>query len=143
LVMFDRTEGSMHLIGDGKYPAADPALGEGVLAFTGWDHLNPTNPEAKYMDGEIHLHDLTTNLTEVLTADTKDQWSPTVLEDHIIYLERSAAEETTVRIYSREVVLQPYSNTVLQVGLIVMLALTFLYVVQIQQEARAGRSEEE
>jgi len=133
----------MHLIGDGKYPAADPALGEGVLAFTGWDHLNPTNPEAKYMDGEIHLHDLTTNLTEVLTADTKDQWSPTVLEDHIIYLERSAAEETTVRIYSREVVLQPYSNTVLQVGLIVMLALTFLYVVQIQQEARAGRSEEE
>jgi len=143
LVLYDRTEGSMHLIGDGKYPAADPALGDGVLAFTGWDHLNPVNPEAKYLDGEIHLHDLSTNLTEVLTADTRDQWSPTVLEDHIIYLERSASEETSVRIHSREVVLQPYSNTVLQVGLIAMLGLTFLYVVQIQQEARDRRTEEE
>jgi len=114
-----------------------------VLAYTGWDHLNPINPETKYLDGEIHLHDLTTNLTEVLTADTKDQWSPTVLEDHIIYLERSASEETSVRIYSREVVLQPYSNTVLQVGLMVMLALTFAYVVQIQQEARGRRTGEE
>jgi hypothetical protein len=143
LVLYDRAEGSMHLIGDGKYSSADPALGDGVLAFTGWDHLNPTNPEAKYMDGEIHLHDLTTNLTEVLTADTRDQWSPTVLEDHIIYLERSASDETSVRIYSREVVLQPYSNTVLQVGLMAMLALTFLYVVQIQQEARGLSAEEE
>ena len=143
LVIYDRALGSMHLIGDGKYSSADPALGVGVLAFTGWDHLNPTNPETKYLDGEIHLHDLTTNLTEVLTADTRDQWSPTVLEDHIIYLERSTSDETSVRIYSREVVLQPYSNTVLQVGLMAMLALTFLYVVQIQQEARGHRSEEE
>ena len=143
LVLYDRALGAMHLIGDGKYSAADPALGVDVLAYTGWDHLNPINPEAKYLDGEIHLHDLSTNLTEVLTADTRDQWSPTVLEDHIIYLERSASEETTVRIYSREVVLQPYSNTVLQVGLIVMLALTFVYVVQIQQEARGRLVEEE
>ena len=143
LVLYDRALGAMHLIGDGKYSAADPALGVDVLAYTGWDHLNPINPEAKYLDGEIHLHDLSTNLTEVLTADTRDQWSPTVLEDHIIYLERSASEETTVRIYSREVVLQPYSNTVLQVGLIVMLALTFVYVVQIQQEARSRHVEEE
>lgn len=143
LVLYDRALGSMHLIGDGKYSAADPALGVDVLAYTGWDHLNPINPEAKYLDGEIHLHDLSTNLTEVLTADTRDQWSPTVLEDHIIYLEQSASEETTVRIYSREVVLQPYSNTVLQVGLIVMLALTFVYVVQIQQEARGRLVEEE
>jgi hypothetical protein len=66
-----------------------------------------------------------------------------VLEDHIIYLERSASDETSVRIYSREVVLQPYSNTVLQVGLMAMLALTFLYVVQIQQEARGLSAEEE
>ncbi len=143
LVLYDRAFGAMHLIGDGKYSAADPALGIDVLAYTGWDHLNPINPEAKYLDGEIHLHDLSTNLTEVLTADTRDQWSPTVLEDHIIYLERSASDETSVRIYSREVVLQPYSNVVLQVGLMVMLALTFAYVVQIQQEARGRSAEEE
>lgn len=143
LVLYDRAIGAMHLIGDGKYSAADPALGVNVLVYTGWDHLNPINPEAKYLDGEIHLHDLSTNLTEVLTADTRDQWSPTVLEDHIIYLERSASDETSVRIYSREVVLQPYSNAVLQVGLMVMLALTFAYVVQIQQEARGKSAEEE
>ena len=143
LVLYERALGTMHLIGDGKYSAADPALGVDVLAYTGWDHLNPINPEAKYLDSEIHLHDLSTNLTEVLTADTRDQWSPTVLEEHIIFLERSASDETSVRIYSREVVLQPYSNAVLQVGLMVMLALTFAYVVQIQQEARGRRTEEE
>jgi membrane-associated phospholipid phosphatase len=143
LVLYERALGTMHLIGDGKYSAADPALGADVLAYTGWDHLNPINPETKYLDSEIHLHDLSTNLTEVLTADTRDQWSPTVLEEHIIYLERSASDETSVRIYSREVVLQPYSNAVLQVGLMVMLALTFAYVVQIQQEARGRRTEEE
>lgn len=143
LVLYERALGTMHLIGDGKYSAADPALGVDVLAYTGWDHLNPINPETKYLDSEIHLHDLSTNLTEVLTADTRDQWSPTVLEEHIIFLERSASDETSVRIYSREVVLQPYSNAVLQVGLMVMLALTFAYVVQIQQEARGRRTEEE
>ena len=143
LVLYERALGTMHLIGDGKYSAADPALGVDVLAYTGWDHLNPINPETKYLDSEIHLHDLSTNLTEVLTADTRDQWSPTVLEEHIIFIERSASDETSVRIYSREVVLQPYSNAVLQVGLMVMLALTFAYVVQIQQEARGRRTEEE
>lgn len=143
LVLYERALGTMHLIGDGKYSAADPALGVDVLAYTGWDHLNPINPETKYLDSEIHLHDLSTNLTEVLTADTRDQWSPTVLDEHIIFLERSASDETSVRIYSREVVLQPYSNAVLQVGLMVMLALTFAYVVQIQQEARGRRTEEE
>ena len=143
MVLYERALGTMHLIGDGKYSAADPALGVDVLAYTGWDHLNPINPETKYLDSEIHLHDLSTNLTEVLTADTRDQWSPTVLEEHIIFLERSASDETSVRIYSREVVLQPYSNAVLQVGLMVMLALTFAYVVQIQQEARGRRTEEE
>ena len=143
LVLYERALGTMHLIGDGKYSAADPALGVDVLAYTGWDHLNPINPETKYLDSEIHLHDLSTNLTEVLTADTRDQWSPTVLKEHIIFLERSASDETSVRIYSREVVLQPYSNAVLQVGLMVMLALTFAYVVQIQQEARGRRTEEE
>ncbi|MEC9161532.1 MAG: phosphatase PAP2 family protein, partial [Candidatus Thermoplasmatota archaeon] len=71
LVLYERALGTMHLIGDGKYSAADPALGVDVLAYTGWDHLNPINPETKYLDSEIHLHDLSTNLTEVLTADTR------------------------------------------------------------------------
>ncbi|MED5498571.1 MAG: phosphatase PAP2 family protein, partial [Candidatus Thermoplasmatota archaeon] len=48
LVLYERALGTMHLIGDGKYSAADPALGVDVLAYTGWDHLNPINPETKY-----------------------------------------------------------------------------------------------
>jgi len=47
LVIYDRAEGTMHLIGDGKYSSADPALGDGVLAFTGWGPPQPYEPRSE------------------------------------------------------------------------------------------------
>lgn len=141
LLLYDRMEGAMHLVGDGKYPAADPDLGPHTLAFTAWDHLDPNDPEAKYADGEIHLHNLSTNLTEVLTSDLRHQWSPTILEDTIIYLETANDGSTTVRLHTRQVELQPYANVVLQAGLLLALALTVTNVVQRQRAQRTSTEE--
>ena len=143
LLLYERATATTVLVGDGKYPAADPDLGLHLMAFTAWDHLDPRNPENKYLDGEIHLHNLTTNRTEVLTADLRHQWSPTVLDDHIIYLEETNAGFTSVEIHSRQVELQPYANIVLQTGLVVALFLTVANVVQRQRAIRSASIEEE
>jgi membrane-associated phospholipid phosphatase len=143
LVLYERATATSVLIGDGKYSAADPDLGVHLMAFTAWDHLDPRSPENKYLDGEIHLHNLTTNRTEVLTADLRHQWSPTVLDHHIIYLEEAIDGSTSVEIHSRHVELQPYANIVLQTGLVVALLLTVANVVQRQRAIRSTATEEE
>ena len=82
--------------------------------------------------------DLQTGLTEAITADSIHQTNPSILEGHIVYLETNSQGESVVRVLSREVILQPYSNMALQIGLFVLLGLTFAYVWQRQVENRVG-----
>ena len=138
IVIIDRTTGNSSLIGDPKYSQTEPEIGYGFVVWSSKDNLDPNNPSAEYLDGEIFLMDLQTGLTEAITADSIHQTNPSILEGHIVYLETNSQGESVVRILSREVILQPYSNMALQIGLFVLLGLTFTYVWQRQVENRVG-----
>ena len=138
IVLIDRTTGNSSLIGDPKYSQTEPEIGYGFIVWSSKDNLDPNNPSAEYLDGEIFLMDLQTGLTEAITADSIHQTNPSILEGHIVYLETNSQGESVVRVLSREVILQPYSNMALQIGLFVLLGLTFTYVWQRQVENRVG-----
>ena len=136
IVLIDRSTGNSSLVGDPKYSQSEAEIGHGHIVWSSKDNLDPNNPTAEYMDGEIFLLDLETGLTEAITADSIHQTSPSILEDHIVYLEINSEGESVVRVLTRQVELQPYSNMALQFGLFVLLGLTFLYVWQKQIENR-------
>ena len=136
IVLIERSTGNSSLVGDPKYSQSEAEIGHGHIVWSSKDNLDPNNPTAEYMDGEIFLLDLETGLTEAITADSIHQTSPSILEDHIVYLEINSEGESVVRVLTRKVELQPYSNMALQFGLFVLLGLTFLYVWQKQVENR-------
>ena len=138
IVLVDRTTGNSSLVGDPKYSQTEPEIGYGYVVWSSKDNLDPNNPSAEYLDGEIFLMDLQTGITEAITADSIHQTNPSILEEHIVYLETNSQGESVVRVLSREVILQPYSNMALQIGLFVLLGLTFVYVWQRQVENRIG-----
>ena len=89
IVLIDRTTGNSSLIGDPKYSQTEPEIGYGFVVWSSKDNLDPNNPSAEYLDGEIFLMDLQTGLTEAITADSIHQTNPSILEGHIVYLEPS------------------------------------------------------
>jgi len=143
LVLLERETGDSYVIGDPKYPAFDPHLGHGLLVWAAKEHLNPINPSTEYTDKEIHLLDLSTNLSEVLTSDEYDQWGPIVLENHIVFSQMNDDGEISVEIHQRVASLKPYSSAVLQVGVIFTTILVLINIFQRQMEARVDSHEEE
>jgi hypothetical protein len=143
LVLLERAEGESYVVGDPKYPAFDPHLGHGLLVWAAKEHLNPINPSAEYLDKEIHLLDLSTNRSEVLTSDEYEQWGPMVLENHIVFSQMDDDGEISVEIHQRVASLKPYSSTVLQVGVILAIVLVLVNIIQRQIEARVDSHEEE
>lgn len=134
LVVYNRTTDEQWLASDAKYAVSDPSMKNGILAWSIRDHLDPTNPLEKYMDGEIQYLNLTENQTQTLTSDSLHQWNPKVLQHHLVYFEESVDGEVSVHIHSWEPELTVYSNIILQIGIILGVLLVFLYAVQRQSE---------
>ena len=142
LVLLERISNEQWIVGDGKYSSVDPSLSNGILAWSGYDHLNPSLPLEEYLDGEIYYLNLTTNYTHILTSDKINQWGPIVLENHLVYFEESG-DSTVIKIHSWNPELKTYSNIVLQIGSILGIFLVFIHLSQRQQEAKQQRSDEE
>tara|TARA_B100000459_G_scaffold143802_1_gene105791 strand:- start:3727 stop:5814 length:2088 start_codon:yes stop_codon:yes gene_type:complete len=139
LVVYNRSNGQQWLASDPKYAVSDPSMRNGILAWSVRDHLDPTKPIEKYMDGEIQFVNLTNNHTQFLTSDALHQWGPNVLENHLVYFEESSDGEVTIHIHSWEPELTVYSNVVLQIGMILGVGLVFAHVVQRQSESRISK----
>ena len=138
LVVLDRVSNDQWIVGDGKYSAVDPSLSNGILAWSGFDHLNPTLPLDEYLDGEIYYLNLTTNYTNTLTSDEINQWGPIVLENHLVFFEESD-DGAIIKIHSWEPELKTYSNIILQIGSVLGIILVFIHLAQRQQEAKIER----
>ena len=142
LVLLDRSSNAQWIVSDGKYSAVDPSLSNGILAWSGRDHLNPTVPLEEYLDGEIYYLNISTNYTHTLTSDEINQWGPIVLDNHLVYFEENG-EGSIIKIHSWEPELKEYSNVVLQIGTILVIILVFIHLNQRQIEARTSREMEE
>ncbi len=145
LVVYNRSNGQQWLASDAKYAVSGPSMKNGILAWSVRDHLDPTNPIEKYMDGEIQFVNLTNNHTQLLTADALHQWSPQVLEHHLVYFEQSADGEVSIHIHSWVPEITAYSNVILQIGIMLGVLLVFIHIVQRQAESSRiilGREEE-
>ena len=142
LVLLNRVSNEQWIVGDGKYSAVDPSLANGILAWAGFDHLNPTLPLDEYLDGEIYYLNLTTNYTHTLTSDEINQWGPIVLDNHLVFFEQSD-DGTVIKIHSWEPELKTYSNIILQIGTVLGIVLVFIHLAQRQQEAKVERKSNE
>ena len=135
LVLLDTITGESQLISDHKFAAYDPHVNYGVLMFSAYTEIDPVNASDKYTDREIYIHDFTTNLTKPLTADDLDQWGPVVLEDYYVYQQMNDDGAISVEVQAKEPTLQPYSSNILKFGVILVIALAFIYIMQKQKEA--------
>ncbi|RZD40758.1 MAG: hypothetical protein CXT71_00315 [Methanobacteriota archaeon] len=136
LVLLDRKSGESFLASDPKYAAQDPYLGKGILMWSTYQTIDPQNASAKYQDREILLLDLARNITEPLTADDLDQWSPMVLENHYVYRQMNEDGTVSVEVQQKEVTLKSYASTTLQIGVILVISLVFINLMQRQYESR-------
>jgi len=141
LVLFDRDSGEQWLASDAKYSVRDPSIGHGILAWSVKDHLNPTNPQEKYLDGEIYFMNLERNITETLTSDELEQWGPHVLENHLVYFEMDDEGIVTIEIHSWQPELKLYSNIIMQFGTLAAIILVFIHAFQRQLEAKIIKNE--
>ena len=136
LVLLDTISGESKLISDPKYEVSDPYISDGILIFATYQNIDPVNASEKYQDREILIHDIAINLTEPLTADSVDQWSPMVSEDHYIYQEMNIDGVISVEVQEREPSLKPYASNILQIGVVLGITLVFVNLMQRQKEAK-------
>ena len=104
--------------------------------WSAYQNIDPMNASSKYQDREILLLDLERNITEPLTADSLDQWSPMVLENHYVYRQMNEDGTVSVEVQQKEVTLKSYASTTLQIGVILVISLVFINLMQRQYEAR-------
>ena len=104
--------------------------------FSAYTEINPLEAAQEYADREIFIHDLETNLTKPLTADTLDQWAPVVLEEHYVYQQMDSNGAVSVEVQQKEPTLQPYSSNVLKFGVVLVIILSFIYIMQRQKESK-------
>lgn len=135
LVVVNRSSADQWLASNPKYAVSDPSMGWNVLAYAIRDHLDPTAPQTKYLDREIYFLELQANITQVLTSDAEDQWSPQVLTNHIVYLE-SDGETMTVEVHAWEPELRLYSSIALQGGVVLAFLVVAWHMWQRQNERR-------
>lgn len=139
LVLYDRSTGQQWLGFDPIFPVGNISLGYGYVVWEGKDHYNPLSFVEKYGDWEIHQLNLLTNYSEQLTSDTIDQINPIALEGGLAYIEVEDDGEVTINVLNRGTDLAEYSSIVLQWSVILLIALTFIYIMQRQNEERDSR----
>ena len=143
LVVYNRSSDAQWLASDPKYRVSDPSMYNGILAWSTRDHFDPTKPQTKYMDGEIQFLNLTENQTLLLTSDELNQFGPQVLTDHLVYFQEDESGDVSVHIHSWTPELNVYSNILLQVGLLAVFLLAFIYAYQRQSERSSTLKEAE
>ena len=84
-----------------------------------------------------------TNLTKPLTADELDQWGPVVLEDYYVYQQMDSEGDISVEVQQKEPTLQPYSSNILKFGVILVIALSFINIMQRQKESNLSLHDSE
>ena len=135
LILLDIETGESRLLADPKYPAHDPSVGHGVVAWASQWHLNPIQPSEQFADHEIWYFDLSRNLTEHLTEDLIDQRNPQVSEDHIVWQVVEDGKVTSTKVHRRDVELQPYSSTALQLATLILIPLVCFHIWKGNREA--------
>ena len=135
MVLYDRSTGDQWLGFDPIYPVGNISLGYDYVVWEAKDHYNPFSFNDKYGDWEIHQLHLPTNYSEQLTSDTIDQVNPLALEGGIAYIEVEEDGEVTMNVLHRGTELATYSSLVLQWSVIVLIVLTFIYILQRQDES--------
>ena len=136
IVIYDRSTGEQWLGFDPIYPVGNLSVGYGYVVWEAKDHYNPLSFTDKYGDWEIHQLHLATNYSEQLTSDTIDQVNPIALEGGLAYIEVKDDGEVTINVLTRGTELATYSSIVLQWSVLLLIALTFIYIMQRQDEDR-------
>ena len=137
IVIYDRSTGEQWLGFDPIYPVGNLSMGYGYVVWEAKDHYNPLSFTDKYGDWEIHQLNLATNYSEQLTSDTIDQVNPIALEGGLAYIEVEDDGEVTINVLTRGTELATYSSIVLQWSVLLLIALTFIYIMQRQDEVRS------
>ncbi len=137
MVIYDRSTGEQWLGFDPIYPVGNLSMGYGYVVWEAKDHYNPLSFTEKYGDWEIHQLHLATNYSEQLTSDTIDQVNPIALEGGLAYIEVEDDGEVTINVLTRGTELATYSSIVLQWSVLLLIALTFIYIMQRQDEVRS------
>ena len=134
LVLYDRGTVQQTMPFDAKFPINNISIGYEYLVWEGRDHLDPTNPLEQYLDWEIHQYNLETKISEQVTSDNINQYAPIVVEEGVVYLEEGDDGELVVKVHTRGTGLATYSSVVLQFAVMVLIVLTFVYIIQRQDE---------
>ena len=119
------------MLGDPIFPVAAPSIGHGYVAWQHQQFLISNNPAPLDMDWEVRYHDIAQNQSYQLHAeDDIDQVQPQVMEDHIAWLQIDEDNQTQIRIFTLEVVLEPYSSTTLQFFVLLLPLLLLTWTAQ-------------
>ncbi|MDE0574950.1 MAG: hypothetical protein OSB32_05160, partial [Candidatus Poseidoniales archaeon] len=131
LVLVDLSNGEQRILGDPVFPVAAPSIGHGYVAWQHHQFLISNNPLDMYLDWEVDYHDIAANQSYQLhTEDEIDQIEPQVMQDHIAWLQVDENNETEIRIFTLEVVLEPYSSNILQLSIILLPLLLLTWTAQ-------------
>jgi hypothetical protein len=131
LVLVDLSTGEQRILGDPVFPVAAPSIGHGYVAWQHHQFLISNNPLDMYLDWEVDYHDIVENQSYQLHAEDEiDQLEPQVMQDHIAWLQVDEDNETEIRIFTLEVVLEPYSSTILQLSIILLPLLLLTWTAQ-------------
>jgi hypothetical protein len=136
LVLYERGTVQQTMPFDAKFPINNISMGYEYLVWEGRDHLDPTSLQDQYIDWEIHQYNLETKISEQLTSDSINQYAPIVVEEGVVYLEEDDDGELVVKVLTRGTDLATYSSVVLQFAVMVLIALTFIYIIQRQDEEK-------
>ena len=136
LVLYDRGTVQQTMPFDPKFPINNISIGYEYLVWEGRDHLDPTNPLEQYLDWEIHQYNFETKISEQVTSDCINQYAPIVVEEGVVYLEEGDDGELVVKVLTRGTDLAKYSSVVLQFAVMVLIVLTFVYIIQRQDEEK-------
>ena len=136
LVLYDRGTVQQTMPFDPKFPINNISIGYEYLVWEGRDHLDPTNPLEQYLDWEIHQYNFETKISEQVTSDSIDQYAPIVVEEGVVYLEEGDDGELVVKVITKGTDLAEYSSVVLQFAVMVLIVLTFVYIIQRQDEEK-------
>jgi hypothetical protein len=136
LVLYERGTVQQTMPFDAKFPINNISMGYEYLVWEGQDHLDPTSLQDQYLDWEIHQYNLETKISEQLTSDSINQYAPIVVEEGVVYLEEDDDGELVVKVLTRGTDLATYSSVVLQLAVMVLIALTFIYIIQRQDEEK-------
>ena len=129
--MVDLSSGEQQILGDSMFPVAAPSIGHGYVAWQHHQFLISNNPMEMYLDWEVNYHDIEMNQSFQLHAeDDIDQLQPQVMKDHIAWLQVDEDNEKEIRIFTLQVVLEPYSSNVLQFFVLIFPILLLVWTFQ-------------